>query len=390
MPRLVPLEAAVTIELDGEQLQARAGEPVAAALIANDELIFSRSPKYHRPRGPFCLTGACAHCLMRVDGVPNVPTCRTEVKAGMRVERQNAFPDARLDVLRANDFVFRDWFNHHEFLAGVPIAELVLLKIARQLAGLGKLPEREAPAREPAKVERQSIVIVGAGAAGCAVASELSSRGVAYVLLERDAKVEQPEARTHAEVVGLFADTHEPFLAVIERGRLHLVFYEQLVLAVGGHASLPAFPNNDLPGVMAGRAVATLIRRDGVLPGRRIACVGEAHEAKALADLVTTAGGEAVAVGAQVVRAHGLRRVKAITVEGGEKISCDVVAACEPLSPAFELARAAGAEIAWDAKSRCFVVSADATGRTSVKNVFVAGAPGLVDALLSTRAPLSP
>ena len=161
MPRLTSVEPTVTIELDGDQLQAREGEPVACAVIANDQLIFSRSPKYHRPRGPFCMTGACAQCLMRVDGIPNVPTCRVPVKSGMRLERQNALPDARLDLLRANDFVFRDWFNHHEFMAGWPIAEHVLLKIARELSGLGVLPEREAAAREAITPGRSLLGKVG-------------------------------------------------------------------------------------------------------------------------------------------------------------------------------------------------------------------------------------
>lgn len=388
MPRIIPLEAAVTIELDGDQLQACAGEPVAAALIANDVTIFSRSPKYHRPRGAFCMTGACAHCLMRVDGVPNVPTCRIEVKAGMRLERQNAMPDARLDIFRANDFVFRDWFNHHEFMAGIPIAEHVLLKIARQLAGLGKLPEREAPQRKPAQVEHHRNVIVGAGAAGLAAASELESKGIPHVVFERErviggrlisaAENAQPAlwnavVRTSAEVVGLFSDEHKPFLAVIEDEQLKLVFFEQLLLTVGGHPALPAFANNDLPGVMAGRAVSTLIRRHHVLPGNRIACVGEVEEARALAAMVTEAGGEAVAVGAQVTRAHGLRRVNAITLESGEKIRCDVVAYCAPLSPAFELARAAGAKVVWNANAHCFVVDADANGKTSAPGIYVAG-----------------
>ena len=124
------------------------------------------------------MTGSCAHCLMRVDGVPNVPTCRIPVTAGMRIERQNAMPDARLDVFRANDFVFRDWFNHHEFLAGVPIVEKVLQKIARHLAGLGVLPDKPAPDRPPAVVEKLGTVIVGAGAAGLSAARELSARGV--------------------------------------------------------------------------------------------------------------------------------------------------------------------------------------------------------------------
>ncbi|MFT3707358.1 MAG: 2Fe-2S iron-sulfur cluster-binding protein [Archangium sp.] len=387
MPRISPLASPVTIELEGEQFQARAGEPVAAALLAKGETIFSRSPKYHRPRGPFCMTGSCAHCLMRVDGVPNVPTCRVPVKAGMRIERQNAMPDARLDVFRANDFVFRDWFNHHEFMAGVPIIEKVLQKIARQLAGLGVLPDKAAPDRPPAVIEKLGTVIVGAGAAGLSAAKELSARGVAFTLFEREAEVGgrlisaaetgQPApwnapARCEAEVVGLFADDGAPFLAVIEKQQLHLVFYETLILAMGGHPILPTFPNNDLPGVMAGRAVSALIRRHGVLAGATIACCGEPNEARALAELIKGVGGVPVAVGEEVVRAHGLREVTAVTTDK-RKIDCDVIAVCSPLSPAFELARAAGAKVVWNSHSRCFTVETDAVGRTARLNVYVIG-----------------
>lgn len=388
MPRFIPVDSPVTIELDGDQLQAREGEPVACAVLANDQLIFSRSPKYHRPRGPFCLTGACAQCLMRVDGIPNVPTCRTAVKPGMRLERQNAMPDVRIDLLRANDFVFRDWFNHHEFMAGWPIAEQVMLKIARQLSGLGVLPERPAEARQPAIIEEHELVVVGGGAAGLAAARQLSNRGVNYVLFEREAQVGgrlitgaeagQPApwnapARVGAEVVGLFADDGKAFLAVIEGQRLHLVFYKRLLLTVGGHPMLPTFPNNDLPGVMSGRAVSTLIRRHGVLPGKTIACVGELSEARSLAELVKGAGGTAVAVGAEIERAHGLRAVNAVTVKPGGKIACEVIATCGPLSPAFELAKCGGAEVVWNAQARCFVVQADARGQTVNPTLFVAG-----------------
>ncbi len=388
MPRFSPVDTTVTIELDGDQLQAREGEPIACAIIANDQLIFSRSLKYHRPRGPFCMTGACSHCLMRVDGIPNVATCRVPVKAGMRLERQNALPDARIDLLRANDFVFRDWFNHHEFMAGWPIAEHVLLKIARQLSGLGVLPEKAADERQPAVIEAHELVVVGAGAAGLAAARQLTTRGVPYVMFERDqhvggrltsgAEKGQPApwnapARVGAEVVGLFADDGKPFLAVVENERLHLIFYQRLLLTVGGHAMLPTFPNNDLPGVMAGRAVSTLIRRHGVLPGKRVACVGEIDEARSLAELVKGAGGEAVAIGAEVVRAHGLRSVNAVTIKPDEKIGCDIIATCGPPSPAFELARCAGADVVWNPSARCFVVVADNRGLTANPALYVAG-----------------
>jgi sarcosine oxidase subunit alpha len=389
MPRLRPVESPVTIELDGHQLPAREGESVAAALLAHDEFIFARSPKYHRPRGPYCMSGECSQCLMRVDGVPNVATCCTPVRPGMRVEHQNAMPDRKLDFLRVNDFVFRDWFNHHEFLAGVPIAEDVLREVARKLSGLGTLPESAPAPREPAVTEALPLVIVGAGAAGLAAAERLEALGQQPVVFEREARVggrlaiglgpapawaPRPERlRLRAQVVGLFADDGRPFLAVLQHRRLHFVFFERLLLAVGGHPAFPTFPNNDLPGVMSGRAVARLVHEDGVLPGRTIACVGDTAEAEAVARLVTAAGARAVAVGARVERAHGLRRVSAVTVTPGGRVGCDVVAVCEPPSPAFELARAAGAKVTWDEAQRTFLVEADEEGRTARRAVWVAG-----------------
>ena len=398
MSRVTPLKDPITIELDGRALSAREGEPVAAALIAHGELLFARSPKYHRPRGPFCMSGGCSQCLMRVDGVPNVPTCRVPARDGMRLERQNAVPGARIDLLRATDFVFQQWFNHHEFLTGLPIAEAVLVKVARQLSGLGVLPAGPGAPRPQARLERLGTVIVGAGPSGLAVARRLEEAGRDYRLFEREAVPggrllsgageEAPSwvppaerARYGALVVGLFADEGSPFLAVIEGGGLVLVQYERLVLATGGHPVLPTFPNNDLPGVMAGRAVGALLRRHGVLPGKSIACLGEADEAAALARLVTHAGGEAFAVGHEVVRAHGLRRVEAVTTRalvGDErslavKHRCDIIALCGPVGPSFELAAAAGAKTRWDERSHLFVVQADERGHTGVPGLFVAG-----------------
>ncbi|HZY04230.1 MAG TPA: (2Fe-2S)-binding protein, partial [Anaeromyxobacteraceae bacterium] len=65
------------IAVDGMPVPARAGESVALALLAAGRPLLSRSPKYHRPRGAFCLAGSCGGCLVRVEGQPNVRACRT-------------------------------------------------------------------------------------------------------------------------------------------------------------------------------------------------------------------------------------------------------------------------------------------------------------------------
>lgn len=399
MRRLSPLQKPVTIDFEGQQLEAELGEPAASTLIAEGELLFSRSVKYHRPRGPFCMTGGCSNCLMRVDGVPNVQTCMTPVTAGMRLERQNSFPDASIDLFAANDLVFRKWFNHHEFMAGIPIVEQVMLRIARKLAGLGTLPDRAPEALPPAKVENVDLVIVGGGASGLAAARKLTERGTPYLLLEREhvlggrlitsaeqglAAVFEPIAtsvRAGCTVLGLYADDGRQFLATTWRGQLHLLYFSRLLLAIGGQATLLPFENNDLPGVFAGRALARLIRRDRVLPGQRVACVGELEEARALARLVTSVGGTALAVGAEPTRAHGLQHVTGVSLKTGERVDCDVIALCAQVSPSFEMARAGGAKVVWDPRSKVFVVEADATGRTANPNLFVSG---------ELRGPMSP
>ena len=382
MPRLSPVVSPLTFELDGRSIEARPGETLATAMLAAGEKTFSRSPKYHRPRGPFCLTGACAQCLVRIDGVPNLPACRVEVKSGMRVERQNTLGEAGIDLLRANDFVFREWFNHHEFMATVPIADVVMQKIARQLSGLGVLPDKPAAARPPATVEHARRVIVGAGVAGTAAAQQLAHDGHDFTWFEhsRLPRPDAPALRTQAEVVGLFADDGAPFLAVVERGQLHLIFYERLLLAVGGHPTLLAFENNDLPGVMSGRAVERLIREERFVPGKRIACVGDRAEADALALLIRNAGSQAIALGEKPHEAFGLSQVTGLRTDRAT-YDCDVVAICSPVSPAYELARAAGAHLRWNDTHRCFVVETDERGQTARLNVFVAG---------DARAPVDP
>ena len=65
MRRLAPSGPELTIEFEGKSVRAREGEPAACALLAAGETVFSRSIKYHRPRGPFCMAAWLAGVNVR-------------------------------------------------------------------------------------------------------------------------------------------------------------------------------------------------------------------------------------------------------------------------------------------------------------------------------------
>ena len=79
----------ITITVGGREIPAKSGEPIAAALLASGVRVFRKTAKKGYPRGIFCGIGRCTDCVMTVDGKPNVRTCVTPVRAGMKVETQN-------------------------------------------------------------------------------------------------------------------------------------------------------------------------------------------------------------------------------------------------------------------------------------------------------------
>jgi sarcosine oxidase, subunit alpha len=408
----------ITLELEGEPVPALEGEPVACSLLAAGESVLARSIKYHRARGPYCFSGACSHCLMRVDGLPNVYTCRTPARDGMRLERQNAYPSAKVDVFEAIDWFFPKKLDHHEMFAGVPVAEQVMAKVARQLAGLGLLPTAPAPERMPVRTERPRVAVVGGGAAGLAAAQVLAERQVPFLLFERDAQLGgrhvtgalEPDApalpdtsglpaasvRLRTTVIGLFDDEAGRFLAAVVDGPEGLglvkVYAERFLLAPGGHPPMLPFENNDLPGVYAGRAASLLVRRHGVAP-EVAALVGWGPELYALARLMAERGTKVAAVvdlkavpppdapagsvrGGEL-KAHGLGAVSGLSYADASgrrvKVACDAVLVAVGTSPSFELARQGGAKVEFDEAREVFAVVADVDGRTAAPDVWVAG-----------------
>ena len=350
-----------TIDLEGDPVEAKDSEPIASALFGAGHKVFARSIKYHRPRGPYCFQGACSHCLMRVDGVPNVFTCRTPARDGMRIERQNAYPSVEVDVFRSIDWLFPRGLDHHAMFAGVPVAEKVMAKVARQLAGLGLLPEKPAPLRLPAEREEVPVAIVGGGPAGRGAAEALTEAKVTHRLL----------ARPEASAIGFFDEGGQRFLAAASTDRIVLVFARAFLFAHGGTAPLPPFEGNDLPGVFSARAARTLLRW-GRVPGQRVVCVGLGPGLALAAKEHRAPAYELPAL----VAAHGRTALRGITIRDGKgrpkKVACDALVLALPEAPSFELPRQAGAHVVFDDRVG-FVVRADVNGKTAAPDAWVAG-----------------
>jgi sarcosine oxidase subunit alpha len=167
----------VTLVVDGRDVEASPNESVAAAFVASGCWVFGRSVKYHRARGPSCFSARCEGCLMRVDGVPSVMTCRTKVRHGIRCDTQNVLCSAAHDLLALTDSFFPAGLEHYEMFTWSKPVNRTMQLVAREIAGVGTLPgeiERSRP------VERRTVgvLVVGAGRAGAKVAARCASDGL--------------------------------------------------------------------------------------------------------------------------------------------------------------------------------------------------------------------
>ena len=84
--RIGPDVTRVQVVIDSVPHALREGEMLAAELLAQGMLTTMRSPRADEPRGPHCLMGSCFQCVATIDGVPQQRTCRTAVRAGMRID----------------------------------------------------------------------------------------------------------------------------------------------------------------------------------------------------------------------------------------------------------------------------------------------------------------
>ncbi len=76
--------APVSIDVDGQSIQAFPGESVATALWAAGIRALRTSPVSASARGIFCAMGVCQECVADIDG-RTTPTCLEPVREGMRI-----------------------------------------------------------------------------------------------------------------------------------------------------------------------------------------------------------------------------------------------------------------------------------------------------------------
>lgn len=394
----------VQILLEGKPVRAFRNESVAVGLYASGHRVLSRSIKYHRPRGFFCLEGHCGACLVRIDGVPNLRACMEPCRDGMTVEAQNAYPSADIDLLEAVDWLFPGGMNHHTLMTGSSVLNAMANKVVRKLSGLGRLPDQP-PTALPAAVHlAPDVLVIGGGPAGLAAATAAARAGARTMLVDehaqpggslltdprhgpadaarrtdaaRDAGV---DLHTGATAIAFYPEDPAPALVVATAADIYRVTPRRYVYATGGHAVNLPFANNDRPGVLAARAVGRMLVRDRVLPGDRVCVVGSGPYPSALAAALSESGCEVVAVDGRERTITGVRgRSWVDSVEVADSAGrttrhdCDLVAVWALPSPASEGPRQHGCEVVLRPERGGFAVIADERGNTSVPGVLACG-----------------
>jgi sarcosine oxidase subunit alpha len=350
----------VSFTFAGWKVTGFEGDTVASAAFAAGKRVFSRSFKYHRPRGLLCCSGHCPNCMMTVDGVPNVRTCAEPIREGAVVEGQNVRFALDFDFMSLTDKVGGPFtpvgFYYRTFIrprAAWPLYE----KFLRNAAGLGKLdPHAGHSRRYDTEHRRARVLVVGGGAAGRAAALEAANAGPGVVLVDEDARLrglelDSVEVLAPARALGVW----EGGLVPVDAGTLLYRFRaERIVVATGATEQPLVFPGNDLVGVMLPDGVRRLVRDFAIRPGSRAVVLGSDDETLSVAAELETVGVEIARVldlrevsPRELVAGGRKGRVRGLLVDG-EAIDCDLLVASGGRQPAYSLLAQAGARIEYD------------------------------------------
>jgi sarcosine oxidase subunit alpha len=196
----------------GQRMTAYEGDSVASALYRNGVRIFSRSLKYHRPRGLYSLDGEAAHTMMTINGVPNENAERVLLRSGMQVTAQNVSggPDTdRYGFLDRLDRLMPAGFYYKLFHRPAGLWPFFAKRI-RRMAGLGVL-DVDKPFDDSKRFEiflNADVAVVGGGMAGMNAALAAAEQGLRVCLFEQRPWLGGHDDWRVAEFEGQVSPTH--------------------------------------------------------------------------------------------------------------------------------------------------------------------------------------
>ena len=352
---------AVDFTWNGRPARGHAGDTIVSALAAAGVRVFSRSMKYHRPRG--VLTASCHDpgCMVQVGDEPNVRGAHRLVSGGMTVTSQNTWPSLRFDVRAVNQVAapfLTAGFYYKTFMQprfAWPAYEGVL----RKFVNGGRVSPDTPPCRPAKRHAHPDVLVAGGGPAGMSAAVAAARAGASVLLVEEEHQLgghlrwggeadlaalaelagqvaAEPgiEVLTDAVVLGRYDGNQ---IAVLDRRgggaeaeRLVRARAKTLVVAPGLIERPYVFAGNDLPGVMLSTAVRRLINLYAVKPGERaVVLTANAAGDAAIADLeragVQVARVEDARHGGDIIAAGGRGGLRTVRVADGSQIRCDLL-----------------------------------------------------------------
>jgi len=384
--------ASLTFDWNGRTFPAYVGDTIASALAACGVRVFSRSFKYHRPRGLLTASYLDPGCMVQVGDEPNVRGAHRLVESGMDVRSQDTWPSLALDVKAANELARRalpPGFYYKTFMSPGrlwPAYERVLERFAHG----GVLGSGPASAGREVRYDKRhahpDVLVAGGGPAGMAAAVAAAQAGSSVLLVEEEHELgghlrwgdpldlaalrelrEQVDATPAIEVLTdsvVLGRYDGNLVSVVQRGlpdideRLVKARAKTLVVASGLIERPYVFAGNDVPGVMLSTAVRRLVNLYAVRPGERaVVLTANAEGDDAAADLERV-GVEVVRVdarqGGDIVSVHGRSRVRSVELGDGRTLGCDLVVTATGWTAAVSLLTMAGDVPRYDPRAARF------------------------------------